>query len=266
MSFYVAKILTLLMQPLLVAVIAITAGVVLLQRGTRPRLGAAFAWSGLGYIFFVGLSPISNAMLLPLEDRFPPATLEAGTPIEGIIVLGGFEDGWVSEVRGGLQVNESADRLTETARLARRFPSARIVFTGGVGKIWGGGAVATGPVKQFLMDMGVAEERIVLEGKSRNTYENALYSAEILKPTPEQRWVLVTSASHMPRAVGLYRKAGFSVIPFPVDYKTRDEEDMWRPFERIPQGLSRFDTAFNEWAGLIAYRALGRLDDLFPGP
>ncbi len=266
MSFFTAKLLTHLTQPALLAMFAIIAGVVVLGRGRSMRLGRWLAFSGIAFFLVVGFTPISNAMLVLLEDRFPKAVVTSDADIAGIIVLGGFEDGWVSAGRGGLEVNEAADRLTETLRLALKHPSVPVVFTGGNGKIWGGGAEATGPVQQFLIDTGVAKERIVLEGKSRNTHENALFLAEMLKPNDAQRWVLVTSAFHMPRSVGLFRRAGFRFIPFPVDYKTRGADDMTRPFERMTQGLSRFDTAFNEWAGLFAYWMAGRIDVLFPGP
>jgi uncharacterized SAM-binding protein YcdF (DUF218 family) len=116
------------------------------------------------------------------------------------------------------------------------------------------------------VEAGIARARILLESKSRNTYENALLTRDLAKPVDGERWFLVTSAYHMPRAIGLFRKAGFNVTAYPVDYRTRGPEDMARIFGRIPQGLMRFDLAVGEWIGLVAYRMLGRIDALFPGP
>jgi uncharacterized SAM-binding protein YcdF (DUF218 family) len=125
---------------------------------------------------------------------------------------------------------------------------------------------ATGPVSRFLQDAGVAADRIIVEGRSRNTHENAVFTRDIVKPKPGDRWYLVTSAYHMPRSMGLFRKAGFDVTAYPVDYRTRGPQDLTRLFERIPGGLARTDLGANEWIGLVAYRLLGRIDDVLPAP
>jgi len=267
MPFALAKALALLAQPSALAALALAAGLWLASRGKRPRLARGLAWGGLTYVIAGGFSPLGNALVLPLEQRFaavPPPT--RGDRVDGIILLGGFEDGWVSAGRGGLGLNESAERFTEGLRLALRHPEAKVVFTGGVGTLVAPGAEATEPVGALLVEAGIARERLVLEGRSRNTYENALFTRDLVHPAPGERWYLVTSAYHMPRAMGIFRKAGFDVTAYPVDYRTRGTEDLARFFERIPQGLMRVDLAVNEWMGLIAYRALGRTDALFPAP
>ena len=221
---------------------------------------------GFAWIVLAGFLPLGNALVLPLEQRF--GSREPSLPqtnVTGIIILGGFEDGWVTAGRGGLAVNEAAERLTEGIRAARALPNTKVVFTGGVGALFDD-AEAGASVHQYLIDAGVAPERIIIENASRNTYENAVFTRDLLKPRPEDRWLLVTSAYHMPRAVGIFRQAGFDVIPFPVDFRTRDVGDVWRPFGRIGAGLERADLAAKEWIGLIAYRLTGRSAALFPGP
>ena len=190
----------------------------------------------------------------------------AGEPVAGIIILGGFEDGWVSAGRPGLAVNEAAERLTEGVRLARRWPQAKLVFTGGVGGLMGHGSDAAGAVGQFLEDVGIARDRIVLEPEALNTFQNATFTRDLVKPKPGKKWLLVTSAYHMARAVGVFRSAGFDVIAAPVDYRTRDARDLVRMFASIPAGLERFDLGVREWIGLIGYRLTGRTDTLMPGP
>lgn len=266
MPYTLSKILGLLAQPSSVAVLALLAGIWLLGRGRAPRLSRWLAWGGLLLLVAGGLSPLGNVVILPLEQRFAavPAP-QPGARVDGIILLGGFEDVHVSAGRGGLGLNEAAERVTEGLRLALSHPEAKVVFTGGTGGLFVT-AEASGPVGAFLADAGVDPARLVLENRSRNTYENAVFTREMVKPAPGQRWYLVTSAYHMPRAVGLFRKAGFDVIPYPVDYRTRGPEDVTRTFARIPQGLMRLDVAVNEWIGLFAYRVLGRIDELFPAP
>lgn len=267
MPFTLSKILGLLAQPSSVAILCALAGLWMTRRGAGSRAGRRLAWGGVLALIAGGLTPVGNLLMIPLEQRFasvaPPT---AGDRVDGIILLGGFEDGWVSAGRGGLGLNEAAERVTEGLRLALRHPEAKVVFTGGVGGLLARNVEAVSPVAGFLVDGGVARERLVLEGRSRNTYENAVFTREIVAPAPGERWYLVTSAYHMPRAMGLFRKAGFDVVAYPVDYRTRGPVDLTRFFERIPQGLMRLDVSFNEWLGLAAYRALGRIDALFPGP
>lgn len=266
MPFTLSKILALVAQPSSVLVLCLLAGLWLMRREGSP-LGRRVAWGGALGLLVGGLFPVGNLFILPLEQRFAsvPAPSQSDR-VAGIIILGGFEDGWVSAGRGGLGLNEAAERVTEALRLGLRHPEAKVVFTGGVGGLLARNTGAAEPVAAFLMDGGIAQDRLVLEGRARNTYENAVFTRDLVEPKPGERWYLVTSAYHMPRSMGLFRKAGFDVIAYPVDYRTRGPEDLMRFFERIPQGLMRLDLAVNEWLGLLAYRALGRIDELFPGP
>lgn len=263
MLHLLAKFLAFWLQPSSLAVVAIGWGLWRLYR--RRRDGLRFVFAGFAALSIAGLSPLGNWLILPLEERFPVPVFNGTEPIAGIIILGGAEDGRISMARGGLGLNEAAERLTEAARLARRFPETRIVFTGGVGLIWPGGREATVPVARFFTDMGVSAERVHLESQSRNTLENAEMTRDLIAPKPGERWLLITSAFHMPRAVGVFRKAGFDVVPYPVDFRTAGGEDLVRPFA-IPGGLERVDLATREWAGLLAYWLMGRSSTLFPGP
>ncbi len=263
MPFTLSKIGALLAAPSTLLVLCVLAGLWRARRGGSSRL----AWISAAGLLVAGFSPLGNVLITPLEQRFaavaPPGPDDR---VDGIILLGGFEDGWVSAGRGGLGLNEAAERVTEGLRLALRHREAKVVFTGGVGGLFTPRAEGSGPVADFLADAGIARDRMILESQARNTYENAIRTRDLVKPQPGQRWYLVTSAFHMPRAMGLFRKAGFDVIAYPVDYRTRGPEDATRGFERISQGLPRVDVAVNEWIGLAAYRAMGRIDDIFPAP
>lgn len=231
MFYPVSKILTSLLLPSSLSVMLVAAGVALLFSYRHKVAGRRLVFGGLALQLGLGIVPVGNVLLHPLEQRAASFPLPvASDRIDGILILGGFEDGWVSTARPGLSVNESAERLTEGLRLARRYPEAKVVFTGGSGAFLRAGSDAAGPVARWLADAGVPTERIVLEDKSRNTHENAVYTREMIRPQPDQRWLLVTSAFHMPRSVGIFRKAGFDVVPYPVDYRTRDAGDMLRLF------------------------------------
>lgn len=262
-----SKIGFFVVQPSSLLAIVVMAGFAIALGTRRTRLGLRLAAGAFAVLVGAGLLPVGNVLLLPLESRFAAVSAPgANDGIAAIILLGGFEDGWVSGGRGGLAVNEAAERLTEGVRLAKRIGTARVVFSGGSGSLLQREPDAAGPVGRFLEDMGIAPERIVLEARSRNTFENAVFTRDLLMLRPGERVALVTSAYHMPRAMGVFRQAGYDVVAYPVDYRTRGPEDMTRTFERFPAGLERLDLAAKEWIGLVAYWLTGRTSALYPGP
>jgi uncharacterized SAM-binding protein YcdF (DUF218 family) len=229
------------------------------------RLASWLIVTSLVLIAIAGLSPLGNALILPLEQRFPPWDASHGAP-DGIVLLGGMITPDVSSARGTVALNEAAERITATAELARRYPDARIVMTGGSGAlIFDEGVEAIFAVRQ-LEALGVAHERITAEEQSRNTIENAVFSRLVANPKPGERWLLVTSAYHMPRAMGVFRAAGFPVEAYPVDWRTRGPTDLVRLFSSLSDGLQRTDTAAHEWVGLFAYWITGKTTALFPAP
>jgi uncharacterized SAM-binding protein YcdF (DUF218 family) len=172
----------------------------------------------------------------------------------------------MSAARPPVALDEAAERLTVVAELARRFPAARIVYSGGSGAlIYKEGAEADFALP-LLESFGIARERLIAESRSRNTVENAIFTKELARPKPGERWLLVTSGYHMPRSVGIFRKAGFPVEAYPVDWRTRGRADLLRPFGSLADGLRRTDTAVREWVGLLAYWLTGRTSALFPAP
>ncbi len=265
MFFYIAKIIWFVAQPSSLLLLLLLAGTVMLW-SRYARAGRRIVLAAALLLLAAGLSPLGHAVMLPLEERFPPADLSAGRAPDGIIVLGGALDMLVSAARGQPALTEAGERVVEAAMLARRFPNARIVVSGGSGGvIYDRGSEAVDAAKIFA-GLGIAPARVLLEGRSRDTYENALYTKEMIKPTQEQRWLLVTSANHMPRSIGCFRNVGFDVEPWPVDYRTRGREDLARFFSKPSSGLRRVDIAVRQWAGLVIYRLIGRTASLFPAP
>ncbi len=264
MFFIVAKLYEGFLSPVPLLLLLALAGAVLLLRGAR-RSGAALALGAPLALIAIALSPVGQMLVAPLEDRFPPPTSDAPPP-DGIILLGGALKGDVSLTRGEAVFDEG-ERIVEGALLAKRYPAARVVFSGGNGSLDGGVAHdEADSVVTLLQDLGVDPARVTVEGRSRNSDENARFSAAVLHPEPGQRWLLVTSGFHMPRAMGLFEKAGFDIVAYPVGFRTlgpgRDIHWSLDPVDN----LRTFEIAAKEWVGLLVYRATGRIDTLFPRP
>ncbi|MBD8890122.1 YdcF family protein [Roseibium litorale] len=229
------------------------------------RFGRWLGFLAVLFLGIAGLSPAANILILPLEERFPrPQTLGK---IDGIIVLGGAFDTTVMAGRGEPALTSAAERLTSIAALARQIPDVPVIHTGGAGGILFKGVSEAEGAKVLLEDFGVSSDRIILEDKSRSTFENARFTRNLIRPEPEQRWLFVTSAYHMPRAVGVFRAEGWTgLVPYPVDYRTRGWADAGLVFSGVSIGLRRFDIAFKEWVGLAGYWIFGRTGTLFPAP
>ena len=269
MFFYLAKAVWFVLQPSTFIALLIGYGAILIWTGWA-RWGRRFVSAGALLLLVAGLSPLGNALILPLEDRFPRADLDSPPPPAGLIILGGAENRLVGSARKAPTVNEAGERLLEGAILAHRFPEAKVAFSGGdAGILYKSNSEAEGAVA-ILTQLGVARDRLILEANARDTYENAVYLKKELEAEAkfgaDSRWLLITSAYHMPRSMGAFRQAGFEVEPWPVDYRTRGPADFTKPFDKVSEGLRRVDTAAREWVGLLAYWLTGRINALFPSP
>ena len=247
---------------LLVLCVALAAATGAVSGGPRARKVAGVL---AGLLAICAFSPVGALLTRPLEDRFPRAPADLAAPT-GILVLGGSVDETIGAARGQVTLTEAASRLTEGVALARRFPMARLVFTGGSAAIVPRGETEAAAALRLWTDLGVPPERITLEDRSRDTWENATLTQALVAPKPGERWLLVTSAQHMPRAMGIFRRVGWPMIPYPVDYRTSGGWSDWRPSHEASGGLARLDAAVHEWIGLVAYRLTDRTDALFPAP
>ena len=246
----------------LIALAGIAGLCLLLAR--RRRTGLALLIVSTVLLAIAGFSPLGNVLLLALTARFPQ--WQSANAPDGIIVLGGAIDSEASVARNSVELDASGERILAMLRLGRRFPQARIVFSGGSGNLFMG-SVSEAPIAaQLLQEFGVSRDRILLEEVSRTTAENATMLRAMLAPKSGERWLLVTSAFHMPRAIGAFRKAGFEVEAYPVDWRTRGWVDAAVPFDRLSSGLARTDVALHEWGGLVIYWLTGRSSELFPRP
>ncbi|MEP9377612.1 YdcF family protein [Aquabacter sp. CN5-332] len=239
-------------------------GIAFTLTGTR-RLGLACIIFAVAGQIVTGLSPFPNYLVSPLEERFPPFVPD-GRPVDGIILLGGAEVPDVALARGVPALNDAGERLIAFAALAREYPDATLVFTGAPGGFGETGSLEILGMREGLVDVGIDLKRMHFETKSRNTAENAIFTKAMVNPAPGSRWLLVTSAFHMPRAIGSFREAGFPVIANPVDYRTLGPNALGGMFSRASQGQDLTDIGAKEWVGLLAYYLAGRTNALFPAP
>jgi uncharacterized SAM-binding protein YcdF (DUF218 family) len=201
----------------------------------------------IGAIILVVLafSPLEALLIMPLQHRFPTAPADLPPPT-GIIVLGGANA-----------------RVLMGAALAHKYPEAKLVFTGGSASLGGSGPSEASSAKRLWTSIGVPQANALYEDKARNTWENAVFTRELLHPKPDERWFLVTSATQMARSMGLFRKAGFSVIAFPTDYRSLGNSHDWLSIDPA-KSMENIEIATHEWIGLFLYWLTGKIDSLFP--
>jgi len=246
-------------------VIALLAVISLLLIVLHRRIGGFVATVALTTLALAALSPLGNALLTPLEQRFPEMNYPDQN-IDGIIVLGGSYDSVSHAYESVIVLEEDTEPMAVMADLARRYPQTKIIFSGGTSPSWGPGPSEAAIVKEYFVSFGIPAERISVEERSLTTEENASFTAKMIRPSPTSRWLLVTSAYHMPRAMGAFRKAGFNVVAFSVGQRTHGWGQLWWPSSTATDNLRRLDIAIHEWIGLIDYRLSGYSDTWFPGP
>ena len=257
--FIVGKVLTMLMLPTALMVECTLLGLLL----SRRAIGRALLILGVGLLTACLVLPVDAWTIRPLEDRFPAVSIPPER-VDGIVVLGGAIDDLTSRDRATPVLTSAANRMTTFVILARRYPQAKLVFTGGSGDIEQGVSNEAKYARILIEQLGLPPDRVVFENTSRTTWENAVNTSALVKPRPGERWVLLTSASHMPRAVGVFRKAGWSVLPWPVGYQSRDH--ITTHAQSLGQKLAVLDWATHEWIGLVAYYLRGWSSALFPAP
>jgi uncharacterized SAM-binding protein YcdF (DUF218 family) len=260
--FILSKIVGILSNPANLVFLLVAGGWLLLAMG-RQRAGRGVVGLAVALMVVCGVIPLDEMLVQQLENRFPATVLPER--VDGIVVLGGAIDPGISEARGQVAVNGAVERLTALLPLSRRYPDARLVFSGGSGTVLSQDIKEARYAENFFRDIGLDVGRVILENQSRNTRENAVLTRDMVKPQPGESWLLVTSAVHMPRAVGSFRAVGWTVIPYPVDYQTAGTLTPTNSL-RFNFGLGSYNGVLHEWMGLVAYRLAGWSDALLPGP
>ena len=260
--FLLSKVVWIVIQPLSLSFFLVVASLAFGAVGLKRLRTASAALSAL--LLFVTLYTSTGAVLLQtLENRFPrPVSLPED--LSCIVVLGGGFENEVTSARGGFEMNQAGDRFVETLRLARNHPQARILISGGDGSFSGdyeGDAIVA---ERFFPAFGVDAGRLIQEKTSRTTFENVRNLKAFLEENRLENCVLVTSAFHVPRAVGLMRQAGLSMTPWPADFRTRGDQTLTLDFSQPATNTQLLTTAAREWTGLLAYYLMGRTSAVFP--
>ena len=263
MFFVLSKITPVLLLPSNVLLLLGLIGLLLMLTRFR-RAGQRMLIASFVLIVVIGLSPVGSLLIYTLEQRFPPWHATGRTP-DGVVVLGGAISPRLSRAYGITQLNGSAERVVVIPTMARAYPNARIVYSGGDASLLANEGREASFLSPLLESFGIPRGRVVIEERARNTYENAVFTKQMMQPKPGELWLLVTSAAHMPRAIGCFRRAGFPVEAYPVDWSMAPPAPVW-PSRSILGGLRALDSAFHEWTGLLAYWLRGRTSEFFPRP
>ncbi len=264
MVYLLSKIVGAVLTPGFVLLVVLLVGSGLLWMRRSWRSGRLLLSGAALFLLVLAVLPTDELLLAPLENRFP-ANPPLPHHVDGIIILGGAINQTISSARGQINLTDAAERLLEGARLARLYPEARVVFTGGASDPFNQTLREAPYAVRELEDLGVAADRLVVEDASRNTFENAVFTQRLMQPKKGQVWVLVTSASHMARAVGVFRSVNWPVIPWPVNYFT-PSRPLFGSLDMLVENMRILSLALHEWGGLLFYRLSGWTDALFPEP
>ncbi len=263
MFFYLSKIFWFFASPGNAFLLALLLG--LLLSATRfARTGRVLVSLAVVFALMVTFVPVGPYMLKTLEERFP-APKSLPDKIDGIVVLGGVINPVMSKTYDRVVIGGAVERITVSAALAKKYPAARLIYSGGSGSLTDRDIREADFVADLYQEMGVSKNRLLLEREARNTWENAKYTMEMVTPKPDDNWILVTSAFHMPRAVGAFRRVGWETIPYPVDFNTKQELSFPSPLD-FAIGISSISHALHEWTGLFAYWLTGKNSAAFPKP
>ena len=259
--FWLSSVLWTLLSPdslLLVLIVLAWLALLLNWRRVATRLMTVITLPLLVLAFF----PVGEWLLLPLETRFD-AQPALPDDVDGIIVLGGATDPLRSAIWQQPQLNESADRVTNMLALGQRYTEAVVIFSGGTGSLAHPELREAYLMPVLINDLGFAPDRFLFEAESRNTEENVRFSMDLASPQPGETWVLITSAFHMPRAIGVFCARDWPVVPWPVDYRTHPGY-LLKPRLRLSDNLASLRLAIREWTGIVVYRATGRSASSLP--
>lgn len=259
--FLISKIVWLLLSPDSLLLILILLTLVLLYIGKNKQAKILLTTIS-GILIILSFFSIGEWLLYPLETRFPTNPL-LPQQIDGIIVLSGAEDPLLSSVWDQVELGAASERDLTFLSLAKKYPTAKLVFTGGTGSLINQEYKAADVAKKLFKQQGFDTTRILFERESRNTYENVVYSKNLVKSIKNENWILITTSWHMPRSVGIFCKAGWPVIPYPVDHQT-NKDNLFRISFNLLSNLQTLKIAIKEGLGLFAYYLSGKTDSFFP--
>jgi uncharacterized SAM-binding protein YcdF (DUF218 family) len=259
--FWLSKLVWLVLTPGSWIVMAV-AGIWLTSKIGWSRLSSRLLGFTLAFVLILAFLPVGEWLILPLESRFA-ANPELPTQVDGIILLGGAVNPGLSAAWGQPEIGAASERLFALLALARQYPQARLVFSGGAGALLEQQHKGADWVEVLFTNVSDISGRIDFERESRNTFENAVFSKALVEPRQGESWILITSAFHMPRSVGIFCRQGWSVLPYPVDHYGRRDNPLRLDLD-LNDHLYVLGIALREWIGLLAYRVTGKTHSWLP--
>jgi uncharacterized SAM-binding protein YcdF (DUF218 family) len=253
--FLISKLVALATTPMLWVLLMLCLGCALMR--PRPILARRLVLASTATLLLGGWAAAPDALLRHLERQYPDPPPLSLDQYAGVVVLGGATESayrWEGTLEP--QMNAGAERLTTVLPLLRQAPTMQVLFTGGEGEYFGSGPTEADRARRIFAQLGVDTSRILFESASRNTYENAVFSARVPGVDSHQPWILLTSAAHMPRALAVFRKQGWNVTPYAVDFNA-GLSTPWTLY--TPGDLSRWDGVLHEYVGIAAYWLTGRM-------
>lgn len=261
MFFGLSKMLWAFVQPLTFLCLLALAGLALRLRW--KALGQGVINTALCLIILLSLLPVGPALSAWWEYRYPPQA-EIPKGLDGVVVLGGAFESYLSRETGQLSANGQIERLFCFVEIAKANPDAKLVFSGGSGDILNPDAREADDAAAFFRLVGLRGRDIIYEDRSRNTYENVIYTKDMLKPAASEKWAVVTSAVHMPRSMGIFEKAGWRVEPYPCDFNTDGSAGFFTRMPNAAANISALHTVFREMLGAAVYYVTGKSAFILP--
>ncbi|MDC3021755.1 YdcF family protein [Pelagibacteraceae bacterium] len=260
MSFYLSKIIWLILNPFNLFIF-ITLFSISLYFFNLRRLSLIIFLINFVFIAFISFLPIGSYLIYNIEKEYH-SYIQPPEQVDGILILGGATNPILYNEYDQISLNGSSERLVESVFIIKKFDKAKVIFSGGSGIVNRPDFDHAQVAKSFYKKIGIEIDRIIFEDNSRNTYENIMYSKKIANPKLNENWLLITSASHMKRALLIADKNNWKLIPYAVDFKNIKDFKLI-PNLKLLTNLNSFQHGSREWLGLVSYYLMGRTDKIF---
>ena len=260
MSFYLSKILWLILNPFNIFIFITLLSIFLYFIKLR-RLSLIIFLINFVFIALISFLPIGSYLIYNIEKEYH-SYIKPPDQVDGILILGGATNPLLYNEYHQISLNGSSERLVESVFIIKKFDKAKVIFSGGSGLVNRPDLDHAQVAKSFYKKIGIETNKITFEDESRNTYENIIYSKKIANPKINENWLLITSASHMKRALLIADKNNWKLIPYAVDFKNI-KNFKFIPNLKLLKNLNTFQQGSHEWLGLISYYLMGRTTKVF---
>ena len=254
MSFYLSKILWLIFSPfnLLIYIFFISFILFFLK---KKKISYFLFFISFCIFNIFSVFPLGKFLIYNLEKNYHDFIIPEN--VDGILILGGATNPFLTDQFNQINLNNSSERLIESIKLIKKYNNAKVVFSGGLGSIEYPKLSHAKVAERFFTELGLPINKIKFEYKSRNTYENILFSKKIVKPKQNEKWILITSAFHMNRAMFIGEKNNWNFIPYAVDFRQPKKIHLI-PNLNFMENISQLQLGAHEWIGLVSYYFMGR--------